>query len=148
MSNTTIGSASMQADDNGLVALQCDRCKAMFKISFDYLNNELRGDLCCPVCGISAELNTFFPEYVVEAAKEIALAHAEELIVDMFKGLNSKNIKVTTKPIGKVDTHRVFKDRDIDMVVVHADCCGKDLGLKSLDAGAGYYCPYCGRIAK
>jgi uncharacterized Zn finger protein (UPF0148 family) len=148
MRDTTIGSASLQADDNGMVTLQCDRCKSRFKMDCDYLINELEGDVCCPVCGISAEFNTFFPEEVVEAAKEMALAHAEELIADMFKGLNSKNFKVTTKTVQKIDTNRVFKDRDIDMVVAHADCCDKDFALNPIDDTAGFYCPYCGRIAK
>ena len=97
MSTTTIGDATLQADDNGLVKLQCDRCKTRFKMSCDYLNNGLQGDICCPICGISAELNTFFPEEVVEAAKRMAFACAEELISDMLKGLNSKNIKVTDR---------------------------------------------------
>lgn len=26
-----------------------------------YLNDELSGDICCPVCGISEALNTFWP---------------------------------------------------------------------------------------
>lgn len=33
----TIGKASLKADDEGLVTLQCDRCKSRFKMEFSYL---------------------------------------------------------------------------------------------------------------
>lgn len=55
---TTIGKATLQADENGLVTLQCGRCESRFKMDCSYLNDELQGDICCPVCGISEYLNT------------------------------------------------------------------------------------------
>ena len=58
---STIGKATLQSDENGLVTLQCDRCKSRFKIDCTYLNDELSGNICCPVCGISEALNTFWP---------------------------------------------------------------------------------------
>ena len=145
---STIGKATLQSDENGLVTLQCDRCKSRFKIDCAFLNDELQGDICCPVCGISESLNTFWPEEVVEAAQQIALAEAEQMIADMFKGIRSKYIKVKTSPVQKVDTDLNFKNRDYDMQIVKVNCCKKEIGLMPADITAGFYCPYCGRIAK
>ncbi len=145
---STIGKATLQSDENGLVTLQCDRCKSRFKIDCAFLNDELQGDICCPICGISKSLNTFWPEEVVEAAQQIALAEAEQMIADMFKGIRSKYIKVKTSPVQKMDTDLNFKNRDYDMKIVKVNCCKKEIGLMPADITAGFYCPYCGRIAK
>ncbi len=143
-----IGKFTLQSDENGLVTLQCDRCKSRFKIDCTYLNEELNKDICCPVCGISEELNTFWPEEVVEEAEKIARAEAEQLIKNAFKGLNSKYIKVKTNPIQRIDTNITFKNRDYDMQLIHLNCCKKEIGLMPADIASGFYCPYCGRIAK
>lgn len=145
---STIGKATLQSDEDGLVTLQCDRCKSRFKIDCAFLNDELQGDICCPICGISESLNTFWPEEVVEAAQQIALAEAEQMIADMFKGIRSKYIKVKTSPVQKMDTDLNFKNRDYDMKIVKVNCCKKEIGLMPADITAGFYCPYCGRIAK
>lgn len=115
-----IGKATLQSDENGLVTLQCDRCRSRFKMDCAFLNDELQGDICCPICGISEAPNTFFPEEVIEEAKKIAIAEAEQMIAAAFKGLNSKYLKVKTKKVGLMPT----------------------------DITAGFYCPYCGRIVK
>ena len=144
----TFGKTTLQSDENGLVTLQCDRCKSRFKMEGDYLSYELEGDICCPVCGISESLNTFWPEEVVEKAKKIAIVEAEAMIKQAFKGLNSKYIKVETKPIKLVDRNLVFKNKDYDMQQITLNCCHKDIALMPVDITAGFYCPYCGRIVK
>lgn len=145
---STIGKATLQSDENGLVTLQCDRCKSRFKMDCAYLNDELNEDICCPVCGISESLNTFWPEEVVAEAQKIAIAEAEQMIVNAFKGLNSKYIKVKTSSVQKVDTDIKFKNRDYDMQIIRVDCCKKEIGLMPADITSGFYCPYCGRIVK
>lgn len=144
---STIGKATLQADENGLVTLQCDRCKSRFKMDCAYLD-ELQSDICCPVCGISESLNTFWPEEVAEAAKKIALVEAEQMIADMLKGLNSKHFKVKTSPVQRVDTDITYKNRDYDMQIIKVSCCQKEIGLIPADVTAGFYCHYCGRIVK
>lgn len=145
---STIGNATLQSDENGLVTLQCDRCKSRFKIDCGYLNDELDGDICCPVCGISESLNTFWPEEVVEEATKVAMMEAEELIAQAFKGLNSKHIKVKTTPVTRRDRSLIFKNKDYDLQKVTVHCCQKDVALMPADITAGFYCPYCGRIVK
>ena len=141
----TIGKVTLQADENGLVTLQCNRCKSRFKMDCAYLNDELQGkEVCCPVCGISEALHTFWPE---EAAK-IAMAETKEMIINAFKGLNSKYIKVKSSPVSKVNTELTFKNRDYDMQQVTMNCCNKRIALMPKDITAGFYCPYCGRIVK
>lgn len=55
----TIGKASLEADEEGLVTLQCDRCKSRFKMDWAYLNDELEDkEICCPICGGSAAVIT------------------------------------------------------------------------------------------
>ena len=100
------------------------------------------------MCGISESLNTFWTEEVVEAAQQVALVEAEQMIADMFKGIRSKYINVKMSPIHKVDTDLHFKNRDYDMQIFEVDCCKKKMGLIPADITAGFYCPYCGRIAK
>lgn len=145
---STIGNATLQSDENGLVTLQCDRCKSRFKMDCGYLNDELEGDICCPVCGISESPNTFWPEEIVEEAAKVAMMEAEELIVQAFKDLNSKYIKVKTKPVTKRDRSLVFKNKDYDMQNLTVHCCEKEVALMPADITAGFYCPYCGRIVK
>ena len=41
----TIGKASLEADEEGLVTLQCDRCKSRFKMDCVSLNDELE-EMC------------------------------------------------------------------------------------------------------
>lgn len=145
---TTIGKATLQSDENGLVTLQCDRCKSRFKMECAYLNEELEGDICCPVCGMSDSLNTFWPEEVVEEAKKVALMEAEEMIANMFKGFKSKHVKVKTTPVKRVDRDIVCKNKDYDMHEVVVGCCNKKMALNTGDIAAGFYCAYCGRIVK
>lgn len=145
---STIGRATLQSDENGLVTLQCDRCNSRFKVECAYLNDELEGDIYCPVCGIPENLNTFWPEEVIEEATQIAMMEAEEMIQQAFKGLNSKYIKVKTSPIKKHDRELVFKDKDYDMNSITIHCCNKEIALMPNDITAGFYCPYCGRIVK
>lgn len=145
----TIGKASLEADEEGLVTLQCDRCKSRFKMECSYLNNELEeNDICCPICGISEKLNTFWPEEVIEEAKKIAIAEAERMFVEALKGIKSKHIKIETKPVQRVDTDIAIKNKDYDMLRVRVNCCDKIIALTSSDVTAGFYCPYCGRIIK
>ena len=143
-----IGKMSLQSDENGLVTLQCDRCKSRFKMECSFLDDELEGEICCPVCGISEKANTFLPEEVVEEAAKIAIMEAEEMIQGAFKGLNSKYIKVKVDPVTPRDRNQVFKNRDYDMQVVSVQCCQKEIALVPRDLSAGFYCPYCGRIVK
>ena len=144
----TIGRATLQGDENGLVTLQCDRCKFRFKMECSYLNDELEGDICCPICGISENPHTFWPEEVVEEASKIAIMEAEEMIQQAFKGLNSKYVKVKGTPVTKCDRELVFKNKDYDMQHITVHCCQKDIALMPADIAAGFYCPYCGRIVK
>ena len=110
----TIGKASLEADEEGLVTLQCDRCKSRFKMDCVYLNDELEDkEICCPICGISEKLNTFWPEEVIEEAKKMALVEADRVIAEAFKGINSKYIKIKTTPIQKVDTNITIKNKDM-----------------------------------
>lgn len=145
----TIGKASLKADENGLVTLQCDRCKSRFKMECSYLNDEhVDNEICCPICGISEKLNTFWPEEVIEEAQKIAIAEAERMFAEAFKGIKSKHIKIKTKPVQRVDTDIAIKNKDYDMLQVRVNCCDKTIGLMSSDITAGFYCPYCGRIIK
>lgn len=144
----TIGEFTLQADENGLITLQCERCNTRFKVESEYLNNELIGDIFCPNCGIPSSISDLYPEEVQKQAIAIAKVEAMKMVQDAFSGLNSKYIKVTNTRIPKVDTHRVFTDKDFDMQVIETKCCRKQVGIKNIDTVAGYYCPYCGRIEK
>lgn len=144
----TIGEFSLESDENGLVTLQCNRCKSRFKMDCGYLNEEINGDIFCPICGIADSLNTFWPEEVIEEATRIAENEAQQMIISALKGLDSKYFKVKTKPVKRVNRKIGFKNKDFDMQQIEVECCKKKIGLNSHDFTAGYYCPYCGRIVK
>lgn len=145
----TIGKATLEADEDGLVTLQCNRCRSRFKVNCTYLNNDLEDkEIYCPVCGISEELNTFWPEEIIEEAEKVALVEAERMITDALKGINSKFTKVKTKSVQKVDTNMIFKNKDYDMQKVKVHCCNREIALMPADVTSGFYCPYCGRIVK
>lgn len=145
----TIGKASLEADGEGLVTLQCDRCKSRFKMECLYLNDELENnEICCPICGISEKLNSFWPEEVIEEAQKIAIVEAEKMFEEALRGIKSKHIKIKTRTVQRIDTDIAIKNKDYDMLQVKVNCCGKTIGLMSSDITAGFYCPYCGRIIK
>jgi hypothetical protein len=73
---------------------------------------------------------------------------AEEAIANMFKGFKSKNIKINTAPVKRVDRDIVCKNKDYDMHEVVVECCNKKMALNTGDIAAGFYCAYCGRIVK
>ncbi len=112
------------------------------------MNDELNGEICCPVCGISELLTTFYPEEVIEKVRKIAIAEADQMVSSALKKLNSKHIKIKTASIQKVDTDIKLKNKDFDMQLIEVTCCKKKVGLMSTDITAGFYCPYCGRIVK
>ncbi|HPY64523.1 MAG TPA: hypothetical protein PKW87_07535 [Bacillota bacterium] len=143
----TIGKATLHADDDGLISLQCSRCKSRFKMDCAYVS-ELNEDIFCPVCGISESLSTFWPEEVIEEAKKVAIMEAEKMISQVFKGLDSKYIKVKSSPVRQIDSQLTFKNKDYDMQIVEVQCCNKKIGLNGIDFMSGFYCPYCGRMAK
>lgn len=145
---STVGQITLQADENGLITLQCERCSTRFKVESDYLNNELEGDIFCPSCGIPSSLNDFYPEEVRKHAIAVAEMEAMKMIQDAFSGIKSKYIKVTSTKIPRVDTNKVFADKDFDMQVIITDCCKKQVGVKNIETISGHYCPYCGRIEK
>ncbi|MFR5618097.1 MAG: hypothetical protein ACLTJ5_04360 [Clostridium sp.] len=100
----------------GWLHFSADRCKSRFKMDCVYLNDELEDkEICCPICGISEKLNTFWPEEVIEEAKKMALVEADRVIAEAFKGINSKYIKIKNTPIQKVDTNITIKNKDYDM---------------------------------
>ncbi len=142
-----IGKAILHTDQNGMISLQCNKCKSRFKLEGDYLD-DLRGDIFCPICGISSDLSYFYPEEVTHAAMEITKAHAEEMIYKAFNKMNSKYLKVNTPKVTAVDKTIDFKDKNINMEIVHQACCNKDLSILPIDIISSYYCPYCGRIVK
>lgn len=144
----TIGNIVLQADENGLITLQCSRCHSRFKVECSYVNDELDKEIFCPCCGIADEIDGFYPQEFVDEAEKILEAKAEQMIADIFKGINSKHFKVKTSKPKKVDTDITIKNRDFDMYTVKVDCCDKSLGLSLSEINAGFYCPYCGRIAK
>lgn len=144
----SICKVTLNSDENGMITLQCDKCKARFKLEGKFLNNDLDGEIFCPICGISGELINFYPEEIREAAIEVAKAHAEELIYNAFKKINSKYIKFTGSKPTVIDSNIEFKDKDINMEQVHLKCCDRDLSLPAIDLVSSYYCPYCGRIVK
>lgn len=122
---STIGKATLQSDENGLVTLQCDRCKSRFKMDCAYLNEELEGE-----------------------AEKVALMEAEEAISNMLKGFKSKHVKIKTTPVKRVDRDIVCKNKDYDMHEVIVKCCNRKMALNTGDIAAGFYCAYCGRIVK
>ena len=144
----TIGSATLQSDEDGMITLQCQRCNSRFKLEGDYLNNSSEKEICCPICGISGEIDYFWPDEMIEDAKDIAIAEAEEMLKNAFKGLNSKYLTVKMKPSAAHDRRLSYKNKDYDMQITSTACCNKNISLMPMDITSGYYCPYCGRIAK
>lgn len=143
-----IGKAIFESDENGLITLQCDKCKSRFKIECSHLSDEFEDKIYCAICGDENSLDTFYPEEVLEEVNKVAMMEAEQMINDMFNSIKSKYIKVETTPVNKVDSNLVFKDKDYDMENITVHCCEKKMALRSFDLIAGFYCSYCGRIIR
>ncbi len=86
-----LGEIILKSDENGLITLQCGSCKSKFKMDCNYLNNELDDNICCPVCGISGSLNSFYPEEAMQAVSEIGMMVAGVVLKEVCDNLNIKN---------------------------------------------------------
>lgn len=145
---STIGKITLQSDKDGMVTMQCPRCKTRFKLDCRYLNEELNADLYCPSCGMPDEPDSFYPEEAIDAAREAVKNEAEQMIAQMLGGIHSKHIKIKTRKVPSVNRDLVFKDTEYNMDTVETPCCHLRIGLQSKDIIAGLYCAYCGRIVK
>ena len=151
----TVGHLTLQSDKDGLVSLQCSRCKSRFKMSCGYLNAELTGNVYCPICGMPDELTHFYPEEALNAAREAMVNAAHEELAKAMKAVfgshsSSKRspIKITYKAskVPRKSREIVTQSRDHTMEITKVPCCNEHMALSPYDIIVGFYCPYCGRI--
>lgn len=152
----TMGHMAIQSDSDGMVSLQCYRCKARFKMSCKYIVEELDGDIFCPICGMPEDMTGFYTDEAREAAAEVIMNNymddVTRLFQSAFSGHSSKRsglkIKVRTSSVPRKSSEIVMQSRDHTLDKVESPCCKKQIALSPTDIIAGYYCPYCGRIIK
>lgn len=143
-----IGKVTLHSDENGLITLQCDKCKSRFKIECSYLSDEFEDKIYCAICGDENSLDTFYPEEILEEVEKLAMMEVKQMMNNGFNSIKSKHIKVDIKPVKKIDTNLISKSNDYNMENITVHCCEKKMALKTFDIIAGFYCSYCGRIIR
>ena len=133
-------------DDEGYSLLICDHCGTFFKATPGDVQDDAILHIFCPSCGLTSE--NYLTEDVIELAINIAQNHINDMIYNMFKGLEkqSKNsilkFKAGSKP--KRQSEDPIRSGIEAMEIVSFPCCQRTAKIKPLLKMAGCYCPFCG----
>jgi hypothetical protein len=147
-------SVPLPLDNDGFLRRQCPHCNSQFKWHHGPANEEAEQATSpsayhCPLCGQPAETDRWNTdeqnEYVEGVATPAVIRHADDLIKDAFKGLNSKYFKV--KMTGHLDTPAepdALVEPD-DMVIVVSPCHAYEPVKVPDDAAGPFRCLVCGQ---
>ncbi len=147
-------SVSLPLDSDGFLRRGCPHCNREFKWHHGPANEEAEHaapptSYFCPLCGLPAATDHWNTEAQVQHIEGVAmpslLRHSEELMRDAFKGLSSKNLRVTTS--GHVDTPdepAPLAEPD-DMTIVAAPCHSYEPVKVPEEAAGPFHCLLCGQ---
>jgi len=141
---------SIQGDSEGYVMFDCPYCGSEFKLNaeeFQSEDNEFH-ELFCPYCGLANDVQSFYTDEVIEAAKEIATNYMIEQLNKSFgdmarKVSQNKYVKMTFKPLKKVNV-RELADKDTVEEVFQCNACDNHMKVLYCAGVSKIYCPYCG----
>lgn len=147
--NNVSFSINIPADSEGYFSLCCPYCTNKFKISTSEFQETDIVNIYCPTCGLVKEFNSFYTDEVTDKALSIAKNHAEDMIYQMFKGLERKsrsNKFIKIKAGKKANAYEPeLYEPDNHLVIVKKECCDSHVKITELDKWLIPYCIYCGR---
>ena len=141
------------SDEKGYLDRQCpnENCQFEFKVNMQDWNEKTTNNVAyCPLCGYTAQKNSWYTTEQINAMREVAMSWARnyvaEKIGDMFSDLarstrNNKFVKITYKrnrPVTFVNNPIGAKDEwNLDIT------CEKCETRYSV-IGSAFFCPCCG----
>jgi len=144
---------SLPIDNDGFLRRECPTCLRQFKWHHGPANEEAEQQPAaetyyCPLCGQPAGMDSWWTREQLEYAQGVAFPAAMRELDDelgrMFKGMNSKHVKVTRK--GRLETpdEPMPLTEPDDMGIVTSPCHGFE-PVKVPDSEPGpYFCLVCG----
>lgn len=133
-------------DNEGYSLLECENCGTFFKTHPSDIQDDAVLHIFCPSCGLISE--NYLTDDVVELAMNTAQNYMNDMIYDMFKGLEKQSKNNILK--FKVGYHKKHQAEDpirsgIEaMKVVEFPCCKRTAKIKPLLRMTGCYCIFCG----
>ena len=133
-------------DNDGYSLLKCEHCGTFFKASPGDIQDDAVLRIFCPSCGLTSE--NYLTDDVVELAMNIVQNHMNNMIYDMFKGLEKQNknsllkFKVGSKP--KKQSEEPIRSSIEAMEIIEFSCCNRTAKIKPLLKMTGCYCLFCG----
>lgn len=133
-------------DNEGYSLLECETCGTLFKAHPSDIQDDAVLHIFCPSCGLISE--NYLTDDVVELAMNTAQNYMNDMIYDMFKGLEKQSKNNILK--FKVGYHKKHQAEDpirsgIEaMKVVEFPCCKRTAKIKPLLRMTGCYCIFCG----
>ncbi|PGH72160.1 hypothetical protein CN894_11795 [Bacillus thuringiensis] len=147
MSNVSF-SINIPTDSDGYFNLCCPYCRNKFKILASEFKETAIVNIYCPICGLVDEFNSFYTDEVIDKAHSIAQNYVEDMIYQMFKGLERKNrgnkfVKIKTGKKPSTYEPELY-ETDNHLVIVEKKCCDSHFKVAELDKWLIPYCIYCG----
>lgn len=146
-------SVSMPLDNDGFLRRECPTCQRQFKWHSGPASESAEGQpspslYYCPLCGQASALDRWNTSDQNEYAQGVAMAAAmrelDEQLGAAFKGMSSKNVKVTkTGHLDQPDVPDALTEPD-DMVIVVSPCHDWEPVKVPEDATSPLYCLVCG----
>lgn len=146
MSNDFEMSISIPTDNDGYILLQCEHCGTFFKLTPGDVEDDGVLDIFCPSCGLTSEC--YLTEEVLDLAMNMAENKVNEMLEDMFKGLE----RGTRNGLVKFKTGKRLPKKSEEPIrssiealdVCEFVCCHRTAKVKPLLKITGAYCPFCG----
>lgn len=141
--NVTI---DIPTDDEGYCLLKCEHCGTLFKAFPSDVKDDAVLRVFCPSCGLTSE--NYLTEDVIELAMNIMQNRMNDMIYDIFKGLEkqSKNslLKFEAGHKPKHQSEEQLRSGIEAMEIVEFPCCNRTAKIKPLLKMTGCYCLFCG----
>lgn len=140
----------METDDDGYATFECPFCESTFGLSALEVNDEknsIYNEMYCPYCGLSDEINHFYPKEVIEQVKNMAINYMNDEINKMFskmiKSTNNKYIKMTYKPLKNRKIENI-KTQEGTENTFECHNCKNHIKVEYCVGKAKVFCTYCG----
>lgn len=145
---------SLPLDSDGFLRRQCPTCDRQFKWHDGPANEQAEGQAVvsayfCPICGDPALVDQWWTSEQVQHINGVALPAALQGVNDeldsMFRGMNSKNFRITKKGQFDIpDEPDPLMEPD-DMMIIASPCHAWEPVKVPEGSTSPFYCLVCGR---